>query len=61
MKTLIIFCRKTGRILSRYVDKLIHGLTANGQLRISIAIGVPFIVRFELGYCVDRGRKKKPA
>lgn len=52
MKTLIAFCRKTGRVLSRFVNRLARDLTRKGQLRIGLTLSIPFIAKFEIGYHV---------
>lgn len=58
MKSLIIFCRKTGRNLADFIDKLIRSLTASGQWRISVAISIPFIAKIEVAYIASTDRKK---
>ncbi|NVK55432.1 MAG: hypothetical protein HWE26_07445 [Alteromonadaceae bacterium] len=61
MKTLIAFCRKTGRVLSRFVNRLARALTRKGQLRISLALNIPFIAKFEIGYHVQIEKKEDKA
>lgn len=61
METLIDFCRRTGRRVSQAVNDLIRKLTARGQLRIAVAISIPFIAKFEIGYHVHIERKQEKA
>lgn len=61
METLFAFCRKTGRRVSRLINDLTRRLAANGQFRIAISIGIPFIAKLEFGYIVTFGKKiEKP-
>ncbi|NNU63358.1 hypothetical protein [Ochrobactrum soli] len=50
MKTLFAFCQKTGRRLRQFVNRLITKLTLTGQLKVSVAISLPFIAKLEISY-----------
>ena len=52
MKTLIAFCQKTGRLVSRWINRLARCLTQKGQLRVRLTVSIPFIAKFEIGYSV---------
>ncbi|MBP8936897.1 MAG: hypothetical protein KBG72_00270 [Agrobacterium sp.] len=53
MKTLVTFCQKTGRRLRRYINRQITKLTQKGQLKISVALSLPFIAKLEVSYQVE--------
>ncbi|RWJ74667.1 MAG: hypothetical protein EOR35_31425 [Mesorhizobium sp.] len=53
MKTLVTFFRNTGRRLRLYVNRLITPLTHKGQMKISVAISLPFLAKVEVSYEVE--------
>lgn len=50
MKTLIAFCRKTGRRLRQYINRQITKLTRTGQFKFSISLSLPLIAKVEISY-----------
>ncbi|WP_147440343.1 trans-acting factor B [Notoacmeibacter ruber] len=61
MKTLMHFCRRTGRLMSRIANKLIRHMTHKGQLRITVAFTIPFIAKLEFGYRLELGKTEQPS
>ncbi|MBC2887697.1 hypothetical protein H7Q97_20170 [Ochrobactrum sp. CM-21-5] len=59
MKTLVTFCQKTGRRISRMVNRLIARLAPKGQIKITVAVSLPFFAKVEVSYQVEFN--KKPA
>jgi len=53
MKTLVSFCRTTGRSLRRFINRLIAKLSHKGQLKISVAFSLPFLAKLEISYQAD--------
>lgn len=61
METLVAFCRKTGRRISKTINRMVAALTENGQLRIAISISIPLIAKFEVSYLITiRKNTEKP-
>lgn len=50
METLVAFCRKTGRRISKTINRMVAALTDNGQLRIAVSISIPLIAKCEVSY-----------
>lgn len=61
MKTLVAFCQKTGRLVSRWLNRLARTLTHKGQLRIRVAVSIPFIAKFEVGYVLTLEKSQDEA
>lgn len=53
METLFTFCRKTARRVSRLVNAMLRSLFHKGQLRLTLALTIPFLAKFEIGYQVE--------
>lgn len=64
MKTLVTFCRKTGRRLRQFINRQIAKLSHKGQLRFSIAVMLPLLAKVEFSYRVKfngkAGNDNKP-
>jgi hypothetical protein len=56
METLITFCRKTARRVSRLVNAMLRRVSNKGQPKLSLAITIPFFAKFEIGYQLDLER-----
>ena len=62
MKTLVDFCLKTGRRVSRWVNRQLRRMAHKGQLRITLSVGIPLMARIELAYViVIEGKAEKTA
>lgn len=57
MKTLVTFCQRTGRNIARYINRLVAQLSHKGQLKITVAVSLPFLAKFEVSYQTEFARK----